>query len=242
MIKTNEKGFTLVELAVVMIIIGLLIGGILKGQELITNAQVSSTVAAAKGVDSAVSTFRDAYSQFPGDMPDATATVRLPNCAGECTNGGDGDSILEDQPGSANAGALGTESMAFWAQMNAADLVSGVQTQGAAVWGETLPAAPIGGGITAGFFAGGGALGANPVARGGHYISIQAAPGATAAGAGAGVMSSSQAARIDRKMDDGNGNEGSVFDAAGGACADATGVYDEANDPIDCDLYVRIGG
>ena len=69
----EDKGFTLVELAVVMIIIGLLVGGILKGQEMIANTQVTSTIAQIKAIDGAVGTFRDMYDAFPGDMQGANA-------------------------------------------------------------------------------------------------------------------------------------------------------------------------
>jgi prepilin-type N-terminal cleavage/methylation domain-containing protein len=55
----SQAGFTLVELAIVMIIIGLLIAGVLKGQELIANARVTSTVAQVKAIDAAISTFKD---------------------------------------------------------------------------------------------------------------------------------------------------------------------------------------
>jgi prepilin-type N-terminal cleavage/methylation domain-containing protein len=52
--QTSQAGFTLVELAIVMIIIGLLIAGVLKGQELIANARVTSTVAQVKAIDAAI--------------------------------------------------------------------------------------------------------------------------------------------------------------------------------------------
>ena len=64
--QTSQAGFTLVELAIVMIIIGLLIAGVLKGQELIGNARVTATVAQIKGIDAATSTFKDTYSDLPG--------------------------------------------------------------------------------------------------------------------------------------------------------------------------------
>ena len=66
--QTSQAGFTLVELAIVMIIIGLLIAGVLKGQELIGNARVTSTVAQIKAIDAATSTFKDTYAALPGDM------------------------------------------------------------------------------------------------------------------------------------------------------------------------------
>lgn len=63
----NQKGFTLVEIAIVMVIIGLLIGGILKGQEMIQNAKVKRVVKQADEMRAAVMTFYDKYGQLPGD-------------------------------------------------------------------------------------------------------------------------------------------------------------------------------
>ena len=60
--QTNQQGFTLVELAIVLVIVGLLIGGILKGQELIGNAQLSSQVTQMRGVQTAFNGFRDQFN------------------------------------------------------------------------------------------------------------------------------------------------------------------------------------
>lgn len=63
----NQKGFTLVEIAIVMVIIGLLIGGVLKGQEMIQNAKVKRVVKSADELRAGVMTFYDKYGQLPGD-------------------------------------------------------------------------------------------------------------------------------------------------------------------------------
>src|SRR5689334_17885827 len=94
----SEAGFTLVELAIVMIIIGLLIAGVLKGQALIGNARVTSTVAQIKAIDAAVSTFKDTYAGLPGDL--LSANTKVPNCAAlPCNAGGDGNGRLATTPG-----------------------------------------------------------------------------------------------------------------------------------------------
>ncbi|MBA3027839.1 MAG: type II secretion system protein [Desulfobacteraceae bacterium] len=69
----NQMGFTLVEIAIVMVIIGLLIGGVLKGQGLIQNAKVKNVVKMADGLRAAVMGFYDKYGVMPGDENEAGA-------------------------------------------------------------------------------------------------------------------------------------------------------------------------
>jgi prepilin-type N-terminal cleavage/methylation domain-containing protein len=63
----NQAGFTLIEIAIVMVIIGLLIGGVLKGQEMISNAKVKKVMKQADEIRAAITSFYDKYGQFPGD-------------------------------------------------------------------------------------------------------------------------------------------------------------------------------
>jgi prepilin-type N-terminal cleavage/methylation domain-containing protein len=239
---TSQAGFTLVELAVVMIIIGLLIGGVLKGQELIANAQVTSTVAQIKGIDAATTTFRDMFDVMPGDM--ATPAARLPNCAAApCNIAGNGDSLVNQGGGFAAAPAV--EELGFWAHLNAADLLSGLNPIGGLVWGGNFPAAEIGGGFHVGFSPGNVALtaGSAPAAnmRRGHYLALHNTPGGAVAATG--VITPNQLFRIDSKLDDGQpltGNVTAAGAAAGAAgCASATGVYNESVPAANCNAYVR---
>ena len=64
-----RKGFTLVELSIVLVIIGLLIGGVLKGKSMIENAKVKRVKSDVDSLVSAVYTYQDKYGQLPGDDP-----------------------------------------------------------------------------------------------------------------------------------------------------------------------------
>lgn len=114
-----SRGFTLVELAVVLTIIALLIGGVLKGQEVLENSQMTSTISLAKSVDSAVTLFKTKYRDLPGDM--MTPSARLPNCTtAPCNTAGNGNGQIPI-PGSA---ATTTESNTLWLHLAAAGLFS----------------------------------------------------------------------------------------------------------------------
>lgn len=226
----EEKGFTLVELAVVMVIIGLLIGGILKGQEMIANQKINSTITQIKALDAATSTFIDMYDAFPGDMADAQD--RLSGCTANCDEG-DGDGLLNDPP----TALAGDESYHFGRHLAAADLVGGVAVEAAdedAVVETELNGRYLLPGYTAG-----GADGLNAEAKGGHYFIISTDETATAGDALTGL----EAARIDRKLDDGQATTGAVFgeDAAceSGALADQ---YEEVDGTRQCDIWIRFNG
>ncbi len=67
--KRNQSGFTLVEIAIVLVIIGLLLGAVLKGQELVTNAKVKAVINEAKAYGAALYAYQDRYGYYPGDDP-----------------------------------------------------------------------------------------------------------------------------------------------------------------------------
>lgn len=263
----RQAGFTLVELAIVMIIIGLLIGGVLKGQQLITNAQIAATVAQIKGIDAATTSFRDQYASLPGDMGNANA--RLANCplAGNCgyTNAAiNGDGKVEAAAvGSVTFGAAPAgEQLSYWAQLNAASLLTGLNPNAAGVstaggWGGYAPASKIsGGGFDIGSNTGGvlfpvqsGGVAANVNA--GLYLALHGTTGAAmAATAADGFMKPNYAMRIDTKIDDGVASSGTVL--AGGMAATAAGgtgcavtavggvnAYNESAAGSACSLYVQ---
>lgn len=233
----REAGFTLVELAVVMIIIGLLIGGVLKGQELIGNAQVTSTVSQVKGIDAATSTFRDMYSALPGDM--AQTAIRLPNCAAApCSTAGNGDGSLGNL---ANA-APGGEGLQFFVHLSAADLITGIDPGGPAnAWGTVLPESPIRGvGLYAAQGDAASLLAAAVGARRGLYLTLTGLPNGLPTAAGGPILTPNQASRIDTKLDDGVPAAGSVR-ANAGACVNGV-AYNELNGNGACFLQIRIQG
>lgn len=142
----NQTGFTLVEISIVMIIIGLLIGGTFGGMKLIENMQVNRTVQDLKAIEAAALSFKDTYGRLPGDIPNPS--TRLPNCTTTpCATGGNGNRRIENVSGWTDTLTVGNERFTFWSHLQAADLLSiGTKNVLDLNFGEGQPDAPFGGG------------------------------------------------------------------------------------------------
>ena len=105
---SRQKGFTLVEIAIVLVIVGLLIGGVLKGQEMITNAKLKRIESDNAGIAAAMFSYQDRYLQLPGD--DADAGTRFDFYVGglDATANGDGNGVIGVGDGWDDAVASGT--------------------------------------------------------------------------------------------------------------------------------------
>ena len=71
----KSRGFTLIEIAIVLVIIGLLLGGVLKGQELITGARVRNLISQQDGIKAAFFGFQDRFRALPGDYAAAVQNI-----------------------------------------------------------------------------------------------------------------------------------------------------------------------
>ena len=138
----DSDGFTLVELSIVMIIIGLLIGGIFGGMKLVDNANVQKTIQDLKSFDAAGLTFKDIYRALPGDM--RNASTRLPNCANApCNINGNGDRMVGTW--ASNSISITDEKFVFWHHLLAAELINSVKPVSDLTPGEGQPEIPVGG-------------------------------------------------------------------------------------------------
>jgi prepilin-type N-terminal cleavage/methylation domain-containing protein len=141
----KQQGFTLVEIAIVLVIIGLLLGGVLKGQELINSAKIKNVINDFTSTTAAVYGYQDRYKALPGD--DA-GTARWPASTGfTATIIGNGDGILNDgaTPSAASctfnvAAAAANECRYFWEDLRQAGFITGTLNSGAPTnaYGGTL--------------------------------------------------------------------------------------------------------
>jgi prepilin-type N-terminal cleavage/methylation domain-containing protein len=189
--KTTQKGFTLVEIAIVLVIIGLLLGGILKGQEMIIQAKIKNAITDFSGVSAAYFGYQDRYRAMPGDDNLATRWSGA--------TAGDGNRVLT---GTYESTTNTDESRMWWDHLRRSGFVSGS--------GSAQPLNAFNGilGVQTG-----NGLGV------GTASGMTTAPGATLAGGATGftslILCSSNlpdkvAIALDAQMDDGLVTQGTV--------------------------------
>jgi prepilin-type N-terminal cleavage/methylation domain-containing protein len=131
-----KKGFTLIELAIVLVIIGLLMGAIFKGMGLIDNAKQKNLVKEADSIQAAALTYYDKFGFLPGDDPDAYDHVGIR--ATTANGNGNIDSFTTQCQDNSTK-----ESCLFWEELRAADLLTGS--------GTTNPHSAYGGPVGVGY-------------------------------------------------------------------------------------------
>ena len=120
--KNSQKGFTLVEIAIVLVIIGLLLGGILKGQEMIVQAKIKNAMADFSGISAAYHGYQDRYRALPGDDSGAAGRWTTPTVAVS----GDGNGVVL---GLYNSATAADESREWWDHLRRAGFVAGSGAQ-----------------------------------------------------------------------------------------------------------------
>ncbi len=134
----RKAGFSLLELTLSLIIIGLLVGSILVGQHLIDAAKISAQISQINTYHAAGATFQAKYQYLPGDIPNPYATNYGFSPRGTLAGQGDGNNIIEAQDSCGNSGitngyANGCGELAmFWVDLSTAGLLdSNITAQGA---------------------------------------------------------------------------------------------------------------
>ena len=196
--RKAQSGFTLVEIAIVLVIIGLLLGGVLKGQELIENGRVKNAANDLNGISAAYNSYLDRYRKLPGDDgPALTLNGRGGSWTGMAA--GNNTGVLDINAASTFSG--GGESDEFFRHLRASGFITG---NPADVGGNAVPINAWGGrlGVT------NEAVQGRPAAR--VMVCLGNVPGKAATA-------------LDIQLDDGNPRQGS-FRATIGANNAAPGA------------------
>jgi prepilin-type N-terminal cleavage/methylation domain-containing protein len=209
-LPAGQSGFTLVEIAIVLVIIGLLLGGVLKGQEMIENSKAKNAIADMNGVSAAYNSYIDRFRRIPGDDGViATLTARGGSWGTTGITAGDNDGAFEGT--AAQVFGAGGESTAFWQHLRAAGFISGNPGD---VGVGSIPRNAFNGLMGVGGTAASTAIGLT-----GNVVCLGNVPGKSAR-------------QIDTQLDDGISNTGSIRAVQGAnnvAPAAAAASYSDAN-------------
>jgi prepilin-type N-terminal cleavage/methylation domain-containing protein len=224
-------GFTLIELSIVLVIIGLVVGGITVGRDLIKAAEIRKEVADLTSYDAAVNTFRTKYNGIPGDF---NQTGVIPGLADNHIGDGDGFVTMNDL-------WIGSSP---WEQLSKAGLIQGYYgndqsylVNDSCLANVSCPPTPFNA-TSVHFMMGmsamwGGYLYSSPLAGSNANISITIFNGTGVAHSLTGNLTVDQAYALDVKLDDGVAHSGRLMtenaQGAGSGCVDGA----SADDPLD---------
>lgn len=218
--NNHNSGFSLVELAIVLIVIGLIIGGVLKGRELIESARLKSVLTQLNEYRVATGTFMDMFDALPGDYGEASSYIDANLKNGNGNGSIDGEGLEKD-----------SEAGQFWAHLAGAGLIPQPGKTGGAAFGfdKGVPSARIGGGITVKF------------ENGKHWFVLGAENGKNGDGA---LLTPQQAMSLDKKIDNGLPDNGKVISKDGtnvpaGSCVTPGGKYNTQNKAPACAMFFQ---
>jgi prepilin-type N-terminal cleavage/methylation domain-containing protein len=243
---TASPGFTLVELSIVLVIIGLILGGVMVGRSMIRSTQVNRVASDLESYAAAAQMFVDKYQGLPGDMTNATTYWSSTIVAN-----GDGDGQLD----AAGAASTAGETFGAWEQMALAGMLkgtfNGIAGAGGvnnAVPGTNAPKGPLSG--TAYAWAYYGTLSGGPNLYDGYYgNSLHFGTALTTTVPSTFALTPSEAYAIDLKIDDGIPGTGNLLsyhtstgcNTGNTAATGASSVYLATSSAIACFFVYKTG-
>ncbi len=203
----KNQAFTLIELSIVLVIIGLIVGGVIGGKSLVKNARMGRVVSDVANYQMAFNNFSLQYDALPGDMRDASSYFSALGCPSGCN--GDGDGKIEWY----------AEPYLAWFHLSAAGMIEGnfvgERSNSQSNPDSDVPSASFDGAF---YFPQEGYI----YNRGGNTLRLSKNNGQYPTGS---VFNTPDAVTIDKKMDDGKADRGSVYGANGdynsAVCTDA---------------------
>lgn len=214
-----ERGLTIIESALVLLVIGLLFAGAVLGQNLISNGQVRQVIAAHDGHRAAILAFQDRFRSLPGDYPDAKANIE------NVQHTGNGNGRVESNASAMAPTGVAAEDILAWDHLSKAHFIQGAYEFNAIPSAASLPRNRYGGFVDFAYDAAYAATSGTPpqhhTLKTGNQIPVELL------------------AQVDQKIDDGDalaGNfrfsdyarSGTVPQAPGttGACVSSSGHWD----------------